>query len=643
MRTCLLAFAMLGAILSLQAQSPDWSFGVNPLPVMESWYDFMPGGYNQLPVQIQAASVAGDNGVYIVCHAQLTVTSVRNIYLAYVWPNGDVEVFFAGMEDTRGGYPAMDIDPVTQDPLFVWHSDIDNDNDLETLAQYDRWHEYNQPGELSCAREILPPDGSETNGHWPGFFTGHAPSYNTDGKRRAYVFNRDYEGTGWPLNTMLYLGFADYDTADLEFCLIDDLDWLDWSYQPISQFEEWAADSLVVKVDFCEALARDSVLAISGYLHTIDDSLEDIDIPDLFVLWNDNYGEGEWELFITNSEQWFGNPDDHFFMAPYNSNHMSSSFDTESRLHMPLNFGFHVWSEGNIMLYSWFSYMRDVVFNHSDGTFAINNLWPQTEDGSPYMPGDEWGNPGIHYWPIYWYEWDESFHENSFKIASDPERSLLCAVWSDGTKARKWHHDDDPDYAEWENTPEIAVSVSSDNGDTWSEPILLNANETPELAGMIPCYVYPGDRIEYLGDGIGRVHLFFLDDHSYGSFARNGNGANMGGTLRYMALDIDFGNVSAGAELLPPPALSLGNHPNPFNPETTLAFSLPSAGKVELTIYNIRGERVRSILGGYRPAGRHSVTWGGDDDDGRPVASGVYFARLTSVGRTITRKLLLLK
>ena len=81
--------------------------------------------------------------------------------------------------------------------------------------------------------------------------------------------------------------------------------------------------------------------------------------------------------------------------------------------------------------------------------------------------------------------------------------------------------------------------------------------------------------------------------------------------------------------------------PNPFSPLTTIQFELENAGHVEISIFNVRGERVRVLLGSRRSVGRHEVTWDGRDDAGGVLASGVYFYRIDAPGLTETRKLIL--
>ncbi len=86
-----------------------------------------------------------------------------------------------------------------------------------------------------------------------------------------------------------------------------------------------------------------------------------------------------------------------------------------------------------------------------------------------------------------------------------------------------------------------------------------------------------------------------------------------------------------------------GNYPNPFNPTTHIDFSLKKAGKVEIVIYNITGQKVRTLVDGELEADDHSVVWNGKDDRGNQVSSGIYFYRLQTSETSQTRKMLMLK
>ncbi len=85
------------------------------------------------------------------------------------------------------------------------------------------------------------------------------------------------------------------------------------------------------------------------------------------------------------------------------------------------------------------------------------------------------------------------------------------------------------------------------------------------------------------------------------------------------------------------------NYPNPFNPTTTIKFTLPRAAKVRLEIFNILGQRVRTLVNGKLPAGVRQVQWDGRNDAGQAMASGVYIYRLRAGNHIQSRKMLLLR
>lgn len=85
------------------------------------------------------------------------------------------------------------------------------------------------------------------------------------------------------------------------------------------------------------------------------------------------------------------------------------------------------------------------------------------------------------------------------------------------------------------------------------------------------------------------------------------------------------------------------NCPNPFNPQTTIAYTLPQAGRVSLRVYDVAGRLVRTLVDDVEEAGGHVTTWGGRDGRGVAVVSGVYFVRLESESGVRTRKMVLLK
>lgn len=85
------------------------------------------------------------------------------------------------------------------------------------------------------------------------------------------------------------------------------------------------------------------------------------------------------------------------------------------------------------------------------------------------------------------------------------------------------------------------------------------------------------------------------------------------------------------------------NYPNPFNPTTRIEFSLERAMDVELSIYNVIGQKIATLIDGFYSVGTYEVEWDATDETGRKVASGIYFYRLTTDEYSRTRKMMLMK
>ncbi len=93
-----------------------------------------------------------------------------------------------------------------------------------------------------------------------------------------------------------------------------------------------------------------------------------------------------------------------------------------------------------------------------------------------------------------------------------------------------------------------------------------------------------------------------------------------------------------------PPTLRLSNYPNPFNPSTTIRFNLPMKSNIDLKIYNLKGQLVKSIYKSNLTSGNHTITWNGDNDKGNKLSSGIYLYKLkTDSGLSQTRRMLLIK
>jgi hypothetical protein len=119
-----------------------------------------------------------------------------------------------------------------------------------------------------------------------------------------------------------------------------------------------------------------------------------------------------------------------------------------------------------------------------------------------------------------------------------------------------------------------------------------------------------------------------------------------GYTYRVVAVTPDGAELSSRTATVTtrPGRLALEqNTPNPFNPSTSIRYTLPAESPVEINVYDARGKRVTTLVSAVQNAGPHDTVWNGRDHRGQPAGSGVYFVKLTAGKRTLTRKMLLLK
>ena len=204
----------------------------------------------------------------------------------------------------------------------------------------------------------------------------------------------------------------------------------------------------------------------------------------------------------------------------------------------------------------------------------------------------------------------------------------------------------DGQYVFWEKDED------DESGETLKEMFTLNQKNGRTIITMAPDIneMNQGDKPWWanasvlLDDPQGNEHVFYLDDPD--DLAR----------LVEMGLDIETMTWRNGAPEWPTETdefveesaddrsgFALSNHPNPFNPSTTIIFSLSQSEHVTVDIYNIRGQKVRRLIDGPLSAGEHSIEWNSTDDGGNRVASGVYFCRLQAGEKSTSKKMVLTK
>ena len=142
----------------------------------------------------------------------------------------------------------------------------------------------------------------------------------------------------------------------------------------------------------------------------------------------------------------------------------------------------------------------------------------------------------------------------------------------------------------------------------------------------------------------------YLDpDVPNGTYTYNIRAIYSGGYQSALSEDavIEHVQTNSNEVLIPSNTELIGIYPNPFNPETTVSYSLNEDSRVSLFIYNIKGQKVRSLVNGKVQAGFHTVTWNGKNENGENVSSGIYFSIFDAEGEekdyTSVKKIILLK
>lgn len=657
---------------------PAWSFITTPTGLISSYYDYMPGSYNSFPLRVQP----DEQGLYVVFHGRETAASTRRVYFAYIDATGTVlNVATIGTEDIHQGYAGIGIDPVTADPMVSWHDTYTGGPiEWKCVFTYDLYH-LGSPGlwksPFTLIDETITTPFADDNFIWPYVWVGPSPEPD---KRRVYVVARNkvsHQGSGNPSENEL-IGYADFNVSDLNA-----QSELDWTWQTIPELDGWNQGTPEeIRPNQAFTISDDGQVVFIGYSSTGGSSA----IGDqLYVFYNDNYGEGGFEHIAVTAEWDIENPlnqdgtprfpDENgqphdLYMEPYLCNHANGIFTHDNtKIQWLGNMNMMIrpdqWYPDLLLMYLKL-YTYDIATQEFTFQDFVDLPGVNPTDNTPVLPWDidedgvvdNFDPDGYVEWvpghPIYFDVSDMMFHENTNKLTKNDDKNWLAAVWMDGVKNR--YAVLGYGYPGWETYAELKIALSADNGENWSEPITMNAkadddNYVLEFDGMKPCYFYPSDKIIDLGDDHGKLDIFFYNDNSFGSYSSpGGHGSNDGGTITYMSLDLDFSELPSHAQpnivTLVPVRLHQ-NYPNPFNPETTIAYSLQEPANVTLEIFNMKGQKVRTLINAYQQAGNHNIVWNAKDSNNHEVSSGVYFYKLVSESNfgdyTSSKKMLFLK
>jgi photosystem II stability/assembly factor-like uncharacterized protein len=222
------------------------------------------------------------------------------------------------------------------------------------------------------------------------------------------------------------------------------------------------------------------------------------------------------------------------------------------------------------------------------------------------------------------------------RVAVDPGRPEVAYVTFSGLKWR----DPQPHIFRTTDTGAGWMDISSNLPDAPINGLAVDPNRPNVLFVGSDVGAYfsqdTGATWNVLGNNLPMVSVYDLKIHSTEDFLVAGtHGRSMYKINLEQVVDVRDG-------VRVPTALKLEqNYPNPFNPSTTIRYELSFGSKISLKVYNLLGQEVRTLFSGNRPAGVHSVSWDGRDNQGRSVASGVYVYRLEGRASSETRKMVL--
>ena len=203
---------------------------------------------------------------------------------------------------------------------------------------------------------------------------------------------------------------------------------------------------------------------------------------------------------------------------------------------------------------------------------------------------------------------------------------------------------------------ELVITVQGDEGEDVAG---LTVQLSRAIAGRVPDYQWSATADEsgtahltISGLGRRRVAGYYVAKavDADGKTAANWHSIPVNnGRVIHLVLSLDGTIVSileaplAKTVAVPFKTTLAPNFPNPFNPNTQIAFTLAEPMQVRLTIYNVLGQQISTLAQGFHPAGLHQYEWNGQDDRGRTASSGIYFYRLNHAKGVLLRQMLLLK
>jgi hypothetical protein len=568
--------------------TPAFSFSTAPMSLMTSYYDYMIGGFHNQPLRVIPDAAGG--GYFLTYHGQRNAMGPRRVFYAYIDATGVVSDFSEITElNSMEGFPALAVDPISGKPLYAWEINSDVDPELEVQFSSDAFITqisglFNDPQTIiDSPIAIYPPEGGPVLDNEfirPSIQIGPSPLV---GMRRAYVLARNRVSHTLGSSENVVILYADFNGN-----MIEEGEPLNWTSISIPELDAWNNDDDWRSPHLALTVDELGNLYYAGYHSTVEAGSNSVIFePDFDVFMCDNYGQGSWSriseyshiaswnpLATPAGSPYFMNqsgaayPDEDLFWALTNSAHLNAVTDNYGRIIIP-----GIWALRNSDGGYWPEHhtVKSIIYNPAINQFQISEIYPQKDINDTYnqtwTPWDTQGPWGV---PDYVLDedenyvldpqtifpfphWDSSLHGNNMmqqynniKISEVNDQGMMVAVWQDSQRAKWANEDGGTEYLQYVQVPEIYISVSADQGENWSEPIVLNSVTTPEFANIKPMWVYPADQVKYMGNQdeqkIGRIGLMFFNDYTWGANALTppAHPTNNGGQVMFAELEIVF-------------------------------------------------------------------------------------------------------
>jgi PKD repeat protein len=526
---------------------PEYNFSKLPTTLVHSWYDYQISNYNGQAIQRQTNN---GNGEYAIFHIRPTSATLRKICYAYINNTLGIQSFgqIAPSDTLSQGFPGVAIHPASGDPIVSWHEDTDADTRLETEMTYDNFAGTGTPNHW------VTPGIFEDNDPdvyvWPYMYVGPSPY---DGYVRVYQITE---------NNVNLPGSIPDENIRLEYT-----DVINTANADLSALTSSASWTMVRVLDsFRDAFVRPFDTFAIDYNHPGKVAFIG-DAAYMTGVTNPPVDEGAfvWESY-DYGQTWL--PSDLHSDGPgaqiYNVNNPGFT-EAPAVLNVTIcgwhNTAFYD-SEGNL---HW-TFMQQYGYSDDAGSYYFPSFLPQAEmiwDGTaftfrevPELPGhDDLSGHSVPWignvtYPVVTFSnypgASPVFSENTEKQAYNTENNWIAQVWVDGTKEYLGDTLADPNYADYIHHPVIEISVSPDNGRTWSDPIELTDIYSPlfSFANQITVYPFICDKIVDLGNNWGRLDMIYMNDSAWGSYVQS-QGANTGGDINFCSVKIHFPEVGA--------------------------------------------------------------------------------------------------